>query len=306
MRVVVPLTITDAILTSSTIAEPSSGETAYSSGTTYAIGDEVINATTHRKYQSLTAGNVGNALPSYPSETQNTNWLDIGPTNKWAMFDLIRNTQSVDDSPITVTLAPGVRINTVALLGVEGDTISITGVADAVTVYSYTADLRTRDVVTWYGYFFTPFNTDTSAIVFDLPPISGMSITIEITRATDQPKCGSVVIGNYTYIGAVQFGAVSDAQNYSTIDRDIFGNATLIPRRSVPKTQQKLIADSSLVNTIRNLRNNLNAVPAVWSGLDDLDSPYSEALLILGIYTSFSINLEYPFQAEIDLEIEEI
>ena len=80
-------------------------ETAYNPATTYALGDTVYSAAAHRCYESLAAGNLGNPLPVLP-ETETTKWIDVGPTNRWAMFDLSRNTQTVAASPLTVVVAP--------------------------------------------------------------------------------------------------------------------------------------------------------------------------------------------------------
>ena len=97
-------------------------ETAYNAGTTYAIGDTC--SANHRVYQSLTAGNTGNTLPVLP-EITTTHWLDIGPTMRYAMFDLSRNTQTVGPSPLTVVVTPGERVNTVGLTGMAGNSLLI-------------------------------------------------------------------------------------------------------------------------------------------------------------------------------------
>ena len=54
--VVSPLTITDAMLTTSNVAE--TDYSAWSSGATYALDDRVILTSTHKVYQSLQAGNT--------------------------------------------------------------------------------------------------------------------------------------------------------------------------------------------------------------------------------------------------------
>ncbi len=120
MRVIPPLPITDAILTSSTCAEPSAGEAVYNAATTYAVGDVVIVAADHRTYQSLQAGNLANTPITSP-----TWWLDIGASNRWKMFDLLRNTQTEQASPLTVVLTPGLRVNSLALLGLVADSVTV-------------------------------------------------------------------------------------------------------------------------------------------------------------------------------------
>ncbi len=206
MRVTVPVTIADAQLTSSTAVEPGAGEVAYNAGTAYAIGDVCYSTTAHRRYESLTAANTGNALPVLP-ETQTDHWIDIGPTNKWAMFDLYTSSQTEYTSPLTVVVTPGQRINTIGLTGLVADQVEITATSSGTPVYSYVEDLTIREVLDHYMYAFEPFRTRPSTVVFDIPPISNIIITISITRVSGNVKCGSFVTGLYTYIGGIKYNA---------------------------------------------------------------------------------------------------
>jgi hypothetical protein len=301
MRVIPPLAVTPAILTSSTCAEPSAGETAYNAGTSYALDAVVVVAADHRTYQSLQAGNVGHPPISSP-----TWWLDIGPTNRWKMFDLLRNTQTEQASPLTVVLTPGVRVDSLALLGLVGDSVTVAMTNGGTTVYTHTEDLNTRDVLDWYDYFFLPFGNIPSLVLFDLPPYSGGVITVDITAASGNAKCGSLVVGSNVFIGDIRYNAESDALNFSTVERDAFGNSTLIPRRSVPKTTQEILCKKDRINKARDLRTALNAMPAVWSGINSSSDGYYEAFLILGYYRRFLINMAYACEALITLDLEEI
>ena len=314
MRVIPPLTITDAILISSSLSEPDAGspntEFVYDPAKTdYALGAQVISTTTHRKYESLVLQVAAHPLPVLP-ETATSYWLDVGPTNKWSMFDLFRNTQSSGPSPMTITLATGVRTNSIALMGLDATSVTVV-VQSAVgspseEYYRHEENLVTREVMDWYDYFFEPFTTRPSLVLFDLPPYTSALIVTTITNTAGTAKCGALVVGSYQYIGETQHAAESDALNFSTVDRDAFGNVTLVPRRAIPSTNQRIICDKGIVNAVRNLRTALNAVPAVWSGLDDSTDEYFDAFLILGIYRGFRINASEPTEAEISLELEEI
>lgn len=276
-------------------------ETAYAGGTTYALGDTVSSG--HRVYESLQAGNTGNTPLISP-----TWWLDVGATNKWRSIDLERNSATVFASPLTIVITPGARINSCALLGVVADdvTISMTSVIGGGTVYSYTEDLSTREVFDWYDYFFEPFSTRESVVRFDLPPYTDGILTISLTRSSGNVSLGALVIGTYVYLGEAQYNATSDTLNFSTVTRDEFGNSTLVPRRNVPRTNQVVMVAKSRVNKVRAVRDDLNATPALWSALDDSTDGYADALLILGIYKQFSIDVDYPELAAINLELEEI
>jgi hypothetical protein len=311
MRVTVPVPIGDTKLISTNVPVLAAGEANYNAGTTYAVDAQVVDPATHRKYQSLQGGNVGKPLPVYPI-TKNDWWFDIGVTNQRAMFDLERNTQTVGidqpdgSSKIVVTFAPGERVNTIAVLGMEADSITVTATSSGMPVYSATEDLRVREVLDHYMYAYKPFSTRPSFVRFDMPPFSNIVITVTVKKNTSGVKCGSVVVGTYAYVGATQRDAESDALNFSTIDRDAFGKASLVRKRSVPKTVQRLYLAKARVNDVAAIRLQLNAIPALWTGLDDGTDGYFDILLILGIYKKFTINTTHPQTAIINLELEEI
>lgn len=388
MRVIPPVPVTAAMLTSSSVSEPSAGEATWSSGTTYKLGDQVIDTTTHRTYESqqgaqatvtlpiaspgiatwanhgLAAGtpvlftNSGGALPTGltagtiyyvladtvntfkvsatiggsainftgsqsgvhtatanpnkgnpPTTDDGTWWIDVGPSNKWAMFDLLRSTATTGPSPLTVVITPGRRIDSIGLVGLVADSleVTVTSVAGGGTVYHYgPVYLLNRPCLGWYDYFFSEFRYRSEAALFDLPPYTDAVITITLTRASGNAACGGLVIGQSAYIGRTQHNATHEGLNFSRIERDSFGNSSLTPRRTVPKTNQQVRASKANVPRLLLLIEDLNAVPAFWSGIDDQDSGYFGALLIVGIYKTFAINMDQPNEALVTLELEEV
>lgn len=273
----------------------------YAGGTTYALADRVIDATNHLIYESLAGSNTGNAL------TDTTKWLLIGPTNKWALFDLLRNSATVVPLSMGFSITPGVRIDSITLAGLVGNFAAVSVTVDAVEVYYHNENLNTRRVNGWYEYFFIPFSTKESFSLFDLPPYANGIISVGITATSGNVECAACVVGSFVYIGDIQYSAVSDVLNFSSVTRDFAGGtATMIQRRNVPKTIQELMVAKSLVNRVRDLRDSLNASPAVWAGIDDNDSDYFESILIIGFYKQFSINIAHPEHAVISLELEEI
>ena len=80
----------------------------------------------------------------------------------------------------------------------------------------------------------------------------------------------------------------------------------MVPRRNIPKTTQTLELDKTLLNRVSAIRDLLNATVAVWSGLDDTNDGYFDALLVLGFYRTFSFNLNSPTLAIVNLDLEEI
>lgn len=118
MKLVRPFTIAPGNLTSN-IAQDDAPE--YSASATYAVGDVVMSTTgaapTYRKYESLAAGNVGNALDDA------SKWLDLGPVNRWAMFDTKNGTATTSASNIAVSVAIDGRVDGLALFGLDAERV---------------------------------------------------------------------------------------------------------------------------------------------------------------------------------------
>jgi len=265
------------------------------------LGGIVTELATNSLYESLVASN-NFAL------TDATKWKYIGKTNRFRMFDYSRSQQSVSGLSLTVVLTPGKRINSIGLKGILANayTITVTSVLGGGTVYSSTGSLNLRETTTWSEYFFGEFSTQQSLVFFNIPPYTDLIVTINLTATSGATKLGAVVIGSFVYIGETLNSAASDILNFSTISRDEDGNAILTQRRNVPKSRQTVVAEKSAVDKIRKLRDDLNAVPALWYGLADATDGYFESVSILGIYKAFEINVQNHDQAIVNLELEEV
>lgn len=305
MNVIAPFPILDAHLVSSNATEPAaSGETLWASAGTYALGDRRIRTTTHRIYEALVAHAGRTALP----EVDTAYWLDAGPTNLWAMFDLYRNSATVLVSPLTLTLAMARRVNSLALMGMDADAATVQLLVGATVVYSNTQSLILRRTLNATDYCFGEFRYKPSVVLFDLPPITGARIVITLTRGGGGTvRLGAVVVGMQASLGEVDYAPKSEVLNFSPITRDAFGNATLKPLPTVPATSQTLWADKAQVDKLRELRAALNSKPAVYSGMNAMNSDgFFEALLILGAYKTFSIELTSTKRVKVGLDLEEI
>lgn len=308
MIVIPPTEITNSRLTDSSVTEDDYDE--WDNATTYDADDYVIvisgdGTFYHNVYRSVADSNTGNK-PWEDDVDNPVNWNLIGKTNRWKMFELDRNTQTTNTDEIEVEITPGIRVNTIALFGLEADTVQCVVVSGAETVYDETINLETRNTTSWYEYFFNPFIFQRAAFFEALPPFTDAVITITITRTGGLAKCAGAVVGNTIYLGSTEIKAESDSLNFSTVERDDFGNTTLVPRRTIPKTNQRVFAQKERVNRLVEVRADLNAVPAVWSGLDEPTDGYFNALFILGFYRKFRISLDHPNHAILDLELEEV
>lgn len=352
MRVIPPIAITDAILTSSSVVE--TPPAAYVAGTTYAAGALVSTGTVGgviTAWKSLAASNVGHPPASSPTWWINigttyavydvartyalnervidpvahlvyesriaganvgqplgtgTAWLKVGPTNKWAAFDQLRNTQTVAPVDIVQSFTLAGRASSIAIIGLDARTVTITQTVGGVEKYSITANLSKRKSSRWTEYFFGEFTSRTSVQYFNLPPYRNATITVIVSKPTGQRGVGGIIIGNAIYIGDAQYEATSDHLNFSTIARDKFGNLTLDPERSVPKVDLTVWFDKNLTSQLLAVREQLNGRPGIWSGLDDFTLDYFEPLFIYGIHKEFSLNLKGFSYGVINLQVEEM
>lgn len=320
MRILPPLITTGtfgidpSMLTSSSAAEPGSGETAWNgSAHSYAVGDVVYLASTHLVYRSRTAhtSGVGNTPALATIDTPSTDWIALYPTNKYRMFDALRSTGTTIASGGTVVLTPGRRADSIGFAGLSNvGSIQIVGTRGATTVFDSTLlNLSTRRIGTsFYQFFFAPFTYKSEFALWNLPPFTDMVITITVNSPSGTGDCviGDCVIGMQEYIGRVLSEPENDALNFSKIDRVFDGTATVIRRRNVPKNSQQVLIEKDDTSRIEALRERLNGVPAIYSALDDSSDGYFSSFFRKGLYKRWAITPKTQTHAILTMEIEEI
>ncbi|MDO8912294.1 MAG: hypothetical protein Q8N10_03290 [Phenylobacterium sp.] len=309
MRVTRPIEISAAsgLLTSTTVAEPSPDETAYDGGATYAKGDRAISTTLHWTWESASAGNSGNALPTAKAAS-NDYWLSVGPSNRWRMFDQLRDTVTTGASPLTIVVTPGQRVNALGLVKMIADQVEITAtsVSGGGTVKSEIIGLQTRDVFGWLDFYTIPFEQVPSVVRYDIPMFSDAVITITLTRGGGDVSIGGLILGRYVDIGEVEVNPERDSQNFSTIGFNTWGDSVLTPRRTIPKTSQEVWTDKSRSRKLLRTLEELNAVPALWTGISDETDGNFEPLLIVGPYTRWTMRLNEAGQLVQQIDIREV
>lgn len=298
MIVIPPVKVTDGILISSNIVEPATedlGATAWSSGAGYSLNAYVYRTTTHKIYQCAVAVTAASAasyvLPEVAVLLPGSSWVEVRPTNKWAMFDFTRNTKTESSTgTISVSLNIPGRFDAVALVGLENVTnanIYITYNSNTYTIYN------------------GPVTTE-SLIKIGFPPFYDPVLTVVLT-GTGTIKCRGLAFGIYKDIGAIQRNVDIDATNLSSVERDTYGNASVVRRRSIPRISLQTYIDAKVINSVSAIRDSLNATPAIWSGLDvNTSDNYFESLLIVGFYKTFKFSLDNHLGAIVDIELEEI
>lgn len=294
MKVIAPIQITDAMYTSG----PAENDyAAYAAGTTYALGARVIRTSTHRIYESLVASNLGNTPESSP-----TKWLDVGPTNKWALFDSVVGTKTSLASPLSITIAPG-AVNSIALMELVGSSVQVVMTSGGTTVYSKTVNLDASNVSDYYDYFFGPFVQRSEVVLTDLPPYANGIITITLT-GSGTVSLGLCVVGLSTLIGNTHYGASAGINDYSLKTTDAFGNTTITKRSYARRVSASLSMLRGDFSRIHRKLSDLRATPCVWVGADDDADNEFGPLIAYGFFKDFSIEVAYVSHCLCSIEIE--
>ena len=252
MRLLQPAPVAGGELVASSV--PENDQPEWSSATTYALGAKVIKTATHRIYESAAAANVGND-PASPSGK----WIDIGPTNRWAMFDQALGTVTSAANSVSVTLSAG-QVDAVALLDVLGSTIR---------VQSPGYD-RTKAV----GAGTTTF--------LDLPATTGQVVVT--VSGSGRVSVGTLLIGRRVSLGVTEASPTAGLTDFSRKEVDDFGAVTVVQRAWAKRMALRSSIRTDAVDVVANRIATVRATPALWIADESLDS-----LTIYGFFKEFSI-----------------
>jgi len=294
MKMIRPTEVNDSVLTSTNVAE--ADHPAWVVGTTYAQGERVIVVAEHKIYESVQAGNVGND----PAIDDGTWWFEVSATNAWRMFDGHGGTFTSNADTITITLTPG-QINSIALLGLDANEVTVEMFDGATPVYSKTSSLQIENVGDWYEYFYEPIIKNDTLVLTDLPIYATATVDITIDNTGGDAECGLCVPGLFRNLGTTLWGASTGIIDYSIKQVDAFGTVTILERKFSKRASFDLVVDNVLISEISRLLAEFRATPVVWVGSADFD-----ATVIYGFYRDFDTIIANPANSECSLEIEGI
>jgi len=304
-----PIDIRGAMVTSSTVAYPDTGETLWSAASaSYVLGDTVsyLVGTDYYRFECLVAHTSSASNFPIPKPNETAEWLDLGFVNKFAMFQLERNTQTIEtSSPLIVEVDPGERFGAIGIGNIEADSVQL-DIYDSfgALVSTETADLIDRYVASWYSYFYQPFRQIKDHLFSDLAINKDYTFKLTFTKSSGSVKVGSVVCGMPFEIGGAQYQAKIRRLNFSTFDRDFDGETTITIRRNSPKIDLVLFINKPELNGIIRLIDDLNGVVTAWAGVVESTDGYFESVYITGMYKDIEYSIDYPEHVFANIQIE--
>lgn len=272
------------------------------STTSAGSGEHTGVASIHRAYASRIDGNTNNP----PALDDGTKWLNVGPTNRWAMVDLYRPSITWGDSPMTFKLTPGRSVQSLFFGNLTAVSLEVVQKRSGVTIKSWSRDLMTRKIQTFTEYFYKRFTPRRSVQINDVILYPDTTFEITITRDSGPVGIGVIVQGNPTILGKTQYGAQRKHRNFTKFDRNADGTPQPpIRRRNVPSSVQTIMFEKAATPALVQFAEDANGQVVVISGLDDDTDDYFEPVLILGMITTFDIDLRHPQNGYLSLVAEE-
>lgn len=295
LRIVRPLEITPAMLISTNV--PENEHVEWSGGATYPLGQRVIVTSAHKVYQSSVEGNVGQSPLTSPLA-----WAEVGPTNRWKVFDQSNSTQTVRATSISYRIRPGRVVQSFAALNLIGATSIRVRVVEPTlgTIYDTTRALSGHLLYsTWWDWFFGD-RTNPKQIIFpDIPSAPAADILIDLT-GTDELAVGVLLMGSMrTFAQGVRKGARIGITDYSRKERNEWGDTILVERPYARRANWSPVLRSTEVDPFVDFMAEVRAKPCLWIGSDRY-----EAMTVYGIFKAFDVLIAYDDYSTCDLELE--
>lgn len=274
-RLIRPVIITDATLTSSSVPEVMVA--LYAPGTTYASGDirGVTTGTSQIVYQSRQDGNLGNTpatsplwwkvlgtvYVAYPTgapyaasdivmdaanhliyqSIAGSNSAALTDKTKWVALGATPRWKMFDKVVNSQTTAPD-TITAVVTPGVLANTLTILNadaasitVSQSISGYTRTKSLVSHDVLNWYDWYYEEPIRTGDVVFDDIPPYAAAALTITANNVGAIAGIGGCFFGKSRTIGQTQWEANGGILSYSTSTTDTFGNTTMVKRANAKK-----------------------------------------------------------------------
>lgn len=238
-----------------------------------------------------------------PLPTNANYWVDLGATNRWAMFDNVVGTATSDASPVTAVLEPG-SVSGVALLELVGTelTVSMKDESGGVVVYSETIDLDGSILDDVFDWFFADYEQRTDVVLTGLPSqFTECELTVSIMATSGNAEIGVCKMGRVLEIGRTLAGAKVGILNFGRKETDDFGNTYFTERSYSKQASFDIVTAKSDFNKIFRRLASLRSTPAIYIGIEQAGY---EPMIVYGVYKDFSIDVPYVTHHLCSLEIE--
>lgn len=320
MRIIEPVEITPSMaVMDAFLVEPNSEPLVVQVGQVFQVASLLTNVpeTDHELWQPSKAYSIGDGVMldhrNYEALTANTNkrpdgvavdppiWLDLGPTNRWRMFDDKIGTATTNPESIKVTIAPGRAVDSLAFFGMDAASLYVRVVDpyQGIVYESSVSPVSTDGINNWYDYFFTPVEVNEDFVLLGIPAGSYGSIEISISKPGGLAQIGALILGKAAVLGQALYGSSVGITDYSRKDRDDFGNVIIVERGYSKRADFDVMVQTSMVSQVQRLLSKYRAKPLVWIG----EASY-ESTILYGYYKEFNLVISGPEASDCTISVE--
>ncbi len=268
-------------------------ETVWDSSATY----DYTNITRDGHYIYAYAGENGTNTDLSPAvdfeknlQTKTNKWVQINPTNYFAMLDGKTKTQAERMDNISFSLASH-GYDTFCLLNLDAISVTIELVENSTSNILYNKTFNLQDesmVVDAYTYDFAPFEFTPSLYRDDLPIYMDATLNVSINNDGSLVKCGRLLFGRSFYIGDTNFDGNIDLEFYQYDETDVFGNRSLVYYNSADVENYSVSIPTNKIPMIRRASKELAGKPILFIA-DESTETSLENLLNFGFLDKFSV-----------------
>ncbi len=294
MKIIPPIEVTTATLTSSNVAITETLWTAgtYTTGTRRYVGTDL--------YEVVASPSTSES-PTVGVNSNPPTWIRVGKINRFRMFDFVIGDATTRADSVDVTITPGTLVNAIAAfdLDARSATITMTDPIEGVVYTKTLALLDNQDVTDWYGYFFAPIQRIGEFVLTDLPSYIGAAIQVVFANTGGTARVGELVLGAQKSLGVSLMNVTIGIEDFSRKERDAFGNFQIVERRFAKLLDCDVFVENSRIASALKQLTDVRASPAVYIA----DENKLETL-VLGFYRNFSVLRTGPITSEMSIEIE--
>lgn len=259
----------------------------------------------HNVYESLIAGtgtNTGNdpTLDLQWPDGEPVNWILVGATNRWKMFDDKNSSQTVNADSIDVAITVASRPTSLFLGNVECQRIEVCQKgADGTIYYQNSFEMiENSGEPSYYNWLFQQIRKRTDLLIGDLVPLSGGTISIRLINTGGTVKCGTCLIGYAEEIGGTQYGAGVGIQDFSVKQQNDFGDYRILERAYSREGDFTVMVDNGNIDRVQNLLASRRAKPTLYIGTELYRCTY-----IYGFFSDMNNVITYPQQSLLNINI---
>jgi hypothetical protein len=274
---------------------PETDYPAWDVATAYVVGDRVMRS--HRNYEAL----IDNTGKSPETATSPATWLDIGPTNRWAMFDELIGTYTENPESIELSMALGAGVDSVAFFGVDAGLVTVRVIDPFRGIVFERSDqpVNTDGIENWFDYFTAVVKTREDFILTGLGAGRSSVIEVKISKPGGLAKVGALVLGKMATLGVSLYGTSVGLVDFSRKERDVFGNYVIVERGFSKRAEYDVAVQTPEISRVQRLLGQYRARPLVWVGEAQYDST-----IIYGYYKDFSISISSPSISDATITVE--